>query len=314
MTEFEPCRQTVQALRRLFGHFPHVTQVTRRLESIIDYGVHPFEEAENLMILGLSGCGKSTLLQRFVRKYSITEHEEYTEIPVLYVRVDAKCSIKTLAGTMLKALGSEFWNKGKEEERTYQLVTLLKACKVRLVILDEINHLVDRGGEKTHHSVADWIKRLTDEVRIPFVLAGIPRSERLLETNDQLRSRFREVIEIVPFSIADDESEKTFRDVLKTFSDKITGIDSVDLTCSEMAGSLAFATGGRLREICKLLVRAVELAYEQKDKPKLTIKVLSEAFSQVIYRNAPNNRNPFHSKFNGIPLTGAGEPFSPVER
>jgi hypothetical protein len=76
---------------------------------------------------------------------------------------------------------------------------------------------------------------------------------------------------------------------------------------------VAFATDGRLRDIRRLLVRAVELAYEQPD-PRLTDMVLAEAFRTVIYRGSPDKRNPFHKAFNELPLVEGDEPFAPVGR
>jgi Cdc6-like AAA superfamily ATPase len=301
-----------KSIRRSFIRFPHIQEVFDRLNALYQYSGNG-EEAEHILLLGEAGVGKSTLLRKFRQLHLPIEHNEYTEIPVLYAQVDPGCSIKKLASSMLLALGSEFWNKGSEAELTYQLTCLLQACKVRLVILDEVNHLVDRGGEKTHHTIADWIKRLADSVALPFVLAGIPRSERLLDTNDQLRSRFREVLSVQPFSIEDIAAEGKFGAVLQSFAKLLVGLPSIELTSQKMIRAFAFATGGRLRELRKLLVRAVEIAC-QEPTPRLTRGVLALAFEKVIYRNAGSNRNPFKTGFKEVPLTAAGEPFAPVER
>lgn len=304
--------QTItRALRRCFGHFPHVKSLFQRLESLYAYECAE-EEAEHILLLGDSGVGKSTLLKRFRAMHPPVEHDTYTEIPVLYAEVPPGCSIKKLAGSMLLAMGSPYWNKGNEIDLTYQLKSLLRGCSVRLVILDEVNHLVDRGGVKTHHNIGDWIKRLSDDVRVPFVLAGIPRAEQLLATNDQLRSRFGEVVRIQPFSIEHPEAEKQFRGVLKSFGAQMTGLPSIDLSHPQMAQPFAFATAGRLRAIRKLLVRAVHLAFEQP-VPRLTMAVLAQAFSETIYPGGPDERNPFSKKFERRPLTDAGEPFAPRE-
>ncbi|MGR2682420.1 TniB family NTP-binding protein [Chromobacterium haemolyticum] len=306
------CEQITRVIRKSFARFPHVKNIFKNLERVFDYSCGE-EEAEHLMILGESGVGKSTLLRRFHALHPKIVREEYTEVPVLYVAIDSACSIKKLASSMLLALGSKYWDKGSESQLTYQLACLLKGCKVRMVILDEANHLVDKGGEKTHHNIADWIKRLSDATHLPFILAGIPRAERLLQTNDQLRGRFREVIPINPFSVKTPSAEKEFRRVLQGFQSLLGDLPSIDLSHPTITHSIAFATDGRLRELRKLLVRGVEIAYEQPE-PKLTTRVLSQAFTAVIYRDAPDDRNPFSKKFKKVPLTKPGEPFAPVER
>ena len=301
-----------RAIRRSFARFPHVKTTLAELERLCSYDCAD-EEAEHLLIIGESGVGKSTLLRRFRDLHPPVARDEYTEVPVLYVALDSACSIKKLARSLLLELGSKYWDKGDESQLTYQLICLLRGCKVRLVILDEVNHLVDRGGEKTHHNIADWIKRLSDATHLPFVLAGIPRAERLLDTNDQLRSRFRQVISIQPFSMEDKSHENEFRSVLLSFQKLLDGIRSVDLSHPTVARSIVFATGGRLREIRKLLIRAVELAFE-RSVPQLTTADLSRAFETVIYRDAADARNPFSKRFSRVPLTKPGEPFAPIGR
>lgn len=298
-------------LRACFGHFDHVKQMMNRLEELYAYTCDD-EEPEHLLVIGESGVGKSTLLKRFCKRYPRIEHEEFVEIPVLYVVVQPGCTIKRLARSMLLEMGSKFWNKGDEEELRNQLVCLMSACKVRMVILDEVNHLVDRGRAQTHHNIADWIKGLADTVRVPFVLAGIPRAKRLLDANDQLRSRFREQIEIKRFSVGGDKALSQFRGALNAFSRLLGGLPTVCLTDDTVARSIHFATDGRLRDIRRLLVRTVKIAYNQQ-KPSITKSTLLQAFRQVIFKEATETRNPFSAKFNEMPLVNPGEPFSPRE-
>ncbi|WP_086380816.1 TniB family NTP-binding protein [Caballeronia sordidicola] len=302
----------VASIRRCFLKLPHVQSIFASLDRLYSYTCDR-EEPMHLVIVGESGVGKSTLLKKYTDSYQPVVHEEYTEIPVLLVSLDEAPTPKTLAGTLLKAMGSPFWNKGSAEDRKAQLLTLLQACKVRLVIIDEANHLVDRGGEKTRHTSADWLKTVADKAGISLVLAGIPRTIRLLETNDQLRGRFREVISIDRFSVADKEAEKRFRGVLKSFQQLFKDVDSVDLSSWELARAFAFATDGRLREIRSLLVKSAELAFA-KPTPRLTMEVLSDAFRSTIYANATPDRNPFEAAFKEVPLTNIREPFAPVER
>jgi signal transduction histidine kinase len=184
---------------------------------------------------------------------------------------------------------------------------------VKLVLIDEANHLIDRGGEKTLHTAADWLKRLVDATRVSFVLAGIPRTRRLLATNDQLRDRFREVIEIDRFSVANTTNEHEFRSALNVFKGYLQDLPTLDISGKTIVRLFAFATDGRLRDIRRLLARSVELAFEQPD-PRLTDLVLAEAFRTVIYPGSPDHRNPFHKAFDEMPLVKGDEPFAPVER
>ena len=263
------------------------------------------------MLLGETGTGKSTFLKHFLLKHPQVQHQEFSEIPVLYVEVPAKCSIKKLASVILRAMGSPFWNRGDEVELTFQLAALLISCKVRLLILDEVNHLVDRGAAKTHYTVADWIKSLSSQGRTAIVLSGVPRAKTLLDTNEQLADRFREVIELPTLSV-DGKREQETRAALTSFASLLEGVDSVDLTSSTMARLIVFATGGRLRQLRRILVRAVELAFECSP-PRLDIGTLARAFVMVIFPSAPKGRNPFLADFVAVPLIKMGEPYCTVQ-
>jgi hypothetical protein len=100
--------------------------------------------------------------------------------------------------------------------------------------------------------------------------------------------------------------------VLKTFSKLLEELPSVDISNDTIARQFVFATDGRLRDICRLLVRSVQLAGKESS-PGITINILAQAFRDVIFPDAPNERNPFHKSFNGIPLTRPDEPFAPRE-
>jgi Cdc6-like AAA superfamily ATPase len=301
-----PHRLITIKLRGFFGHFPQVQITHRRLKQVIEdsqEGVEP----ECVAIIGDTGTGKSTLLERLADKYPRVEHAEFTEVPVLYVKIPPRCTVKMLAGVLLKKLGSKFWDRGDEVDRTHQLVTLLKACRVRLIILDEANHLADRGASKSHYFVGDWIKQLIDVAKVPVVLAGTPTAAILWQTNEQLGDRFREVMTLEPLSMSRPEE---LRSVLRTFAGLMDGIEVADFVGTPMARAMVFATAGRLRAIRKLLVRSVKFA-EDEALPRIDKTTLERAFAAAIYPKTTDDRNPFSSKFNGLPLIGKGEPFAP---
>jgi Cdc6-like AAA superfamily ATPase len=311
MTSLQDASAIKRRLRRFFGRFPQVKLAHARLEALVAYECNG-EEPECLAIVGDTGTGKTRLLTHFVEARPRIEHQEFSEVPVLYVEVPAKCSVKMLAGLMLRTLGSPFWNRGDEVERTDQLITLLKGCRVRMIILDEVNHLADRGAAKSHYHVGDWIKQLIGASHLAVVLAGTPAAAILWNTNEQLADRYREKIMLRPLSM-EANRVRELRSVLGAFRGLMEGLPCIDITDEAHAKSIAFATAGRLRDIRRLLVRAVELA-EMQSRFAITRSTLAHAFLEVIYPGAPANRNPFGKGFNGIPLTKPGEPFAPRER
>lgn len=295
-------------LRRAFIKFDHVERLMKMLQELADTDYEQ-GEPDILLIVGEPGTGKSWIVKRFAADNPRQELETVTTVPVLLVSVPAKCSLARLPGAILQALGSPLWNVGDEEQRTHQLETLLKKCGVKLLILNEANHLVDRGKEKSHYLLADWIKLLSERTRMPIALVGIPRLKVLLEVNEQLADRVREVVTVEPFGV-DERCKNQMVTALEAFDKLLDGVDRIRLTDPVNARRIAFATAGRLRRIRRLLVESVLLAGQQ-EKPRIDLPLLADVFRQHIFKGAPDERNPFvPDKFNNGPLTAPGEPYA----
>jgi len=302
-------RDVIVSMKKTFVQLPRYGRVMEQLEELLLQG-DALDDPDHLFIIGESGVGKSRILKRFKSSHPRVVHTEFTEIPVLYLCIPSKSSIDDIASAALLEMGSAFWNCGKTKELTFQLKKLLKACKVQMILIDEMNHLVDKGLFKTHHLIADWLKLLSDDIHIPIVFAGIPRATLLLYTNDQLRGRFREVVEIAPFSVETKSGLLEFRNVLKSYETMASAYVKIDFSSVKMARRMIFATAGRMREIRRLIFRVVKLACKT-NPPRASMATFSEAFRQVIYPGAPDTRDPFTSKFEKIPLTRPGEPYAP---
>lgn len=305
-------KETTQKIKNCFVQHDTVIDVTKRIELLLEdqsLGGEP----EHLMIIGEPGVGKSRLLQRFAKRFPSVHHETYTEQPVVYVEVPSNCTPKKLIEEILVAMGSPFAVRGDVAQKTRQLKALFKGCKVRMVLLDEANHLVERGTNKSFFQMADALKELANTSNVIWVLAGVPQTRALIEANDQLRSRFRDVITLRAFSADSPEHESAFVGVLNALQSLLGQFAGVDLAAQHRARQILYACGGRLRELRKLLVRALQLA-AMRASVKLTDKDLREAFKEVIYPNAPINRDPFNNQFDGYPLIRAGEPFAEARR
>jgi Cdc6-like AAA superfamily ATPase len=304
----EDIAPTIRKIRGFYGKFPQVVRIEKGLKELVAFRCVD-EEPECMAIVGETGTGKSTVLAKFASRHPRIEHREFTEIPVLLVPVPAKCTIKLLSSRILRTMGSPFAGRGNEEDLTYQLLTLLKKCKTRLIIFDEVNHLADRGGEKSHYMVGDWIKSLSSESKVPIALAGTHAAKVLWMTNEQLGDRFHEAIQLRPLAHGD-RHRKELKTVLKAFSSLITCMEMPDFQQDHHAAAMAMASGGRLRNIRALFVRAMQIR-SRETGPHDPEEVFAQAFRECIFTDSPDERNPFTRKFTGKALTGTGEPYAP---
>ena len=110
---------------------------------------------EGLAIAGKSGTGKTCVLKSFQSNHRPTRGPDGAEIPVLYISVPAKPTVKSHAGAMLAALGEPDWERGTENEKLRRLSILMRIAGTRVVMLDEFQHLYDQGKRQIKFNVMD---------------------------------------------------------------------------------------------------------------------------------------------------------------
>jgi hypothetical protein len=262
---------------------------------------------QNLRLIGVSGVGKSRLLIEYRDAHPPIHHEEYTEVPVLYAEVPAQPTSRQLAVCLLTALGRPT-ESGTAEELWAVFQRLCRVCKVRLILLDEIQHFVDRGRVSTYANDADILKQNLSKLGIPTVLAGAPRSRLLFEVNNQLRSRFKPIHALRPFAITNMDEIERFSTTVATAASSLPDKVLRFLISPAMIPRLFYATDGIFRNLLDFLdgVRAV-----LEDKTTCSLPLLSVAFHDTVWVPASKRDDPFAESFVPRRLTNPGEPFMP---
>ncbi|OAJ60559.1 hypothetical protein A6V36_01835 [Paraburkholderia ginsengiterrae] len=286
--------------------FSYGISAIRRCHRMGRFGL---EEPGCLIITGVSGSGKSTLRKEYAKHHPRRETEDGTIIPVLHLELPAKPTIKNVAERILLALGDPLFARGTAVDMTERIVMLFKNCQLELVILDEFQHFIDHSSEKIETAVADWLKSLINETKVPFVLMGLRRCRRILQSNEQLRRRFSRQISLEPFSIADKRSRRIFDGLLRTI------FGSLPVPCApELTGGgtsveqMHYATFGLIGYVMTLITASVEIVIEE-GRAAIDRQILSRAFSDAIWPEGIDRLNPFHPKFINRPLMNAREPF-----
>jgi hypothetical protein len=133
--------------------------------------------------------GKSSLIAKLSRDYPETRIDGRRHVPVLVVKVPQSATAKLLPKSVLRALGIKVLGSMTAGTMFDLMVEQLRLAGTRVVIFDEISHLVDEGSRVPPRAASDWLKTLTDTLDLTLILFGIPRLERLFSANEQLRSR-----------------------------------------------------------------------------------------------------------------------------
>ena len=176
----------------------HLAALKRRIDDALA-GFAP----KIFRVPGPSGVGKSSLIATLSRDYPETRIDGRRHVPVLVVEVPQSATAKLLPKCVLRALGITVKSSMTAGAMFDLMVTQLRLAGTRVVIFDEISHLVDEGSRVPPRAASDWLKTLADTLGMTLILFGIPRLERLFSANEQLRRRACPARHFLPYDASD---------------------------------------------------------------------------------------------------------------
>ena len=232
-----------------------------------------------LLITGESRTGKSSAVRQMLRDYMPDENDGQS---VVYAIAPAKASTKSLLESLLKGLGDPYWNRGTESAMTQRLYTQLENVKCRLIILDEFQHLCDKGQRKQLAVLADWLKVLVEGGQWGLVTVGLPEAASIIHRHPQLQTRFQPELKMPTFDWSSKDSRLQFRGVLKQFRLDLEPFEMPAIEGEQLAFRMYLATAGRVGLIARLLDRAVKDAVRAKRK-QIRLEDLQKAYDRAIW-------------------------------
>lgn len=246
-----------------------------------------YPEPTCMLVMGESGAGKTTLAKQCLARHPATRVDDDAIIPGLFVTIPARATFHSLAQKMLFALHDPAVLIGSTHVKTIRLLALLHDCQVKLLVLDEGNHLYDKDGGKVMANTTDWIKTLILDARIGTIVLGLPKTESLIAQNEQLSRRFAERHTLLPF-----EDGPEFRHFLGCLEADLPFRDPSFLGGDEMAIRIHEASDGTIGYIMRLVREAAITAIDEGVEC-ITLELLADAFDAYIANDKPKKKNPF---------------------
>jgi hypothetical protein len=247
------------------------------------------KEPRCLCIMGSQGAGKTTIVLAYAIQHPPFEDENGWTIPVLYVETPDEATRKGLCSAMLYYLGDPGWDKGDRLSKTFRLKKLLQKCKVEVVILDDLQHIL-RESDVNMKQAAEWLKQLIKITNIPFVVVGIEDEiGTVLKLDKQLARLFGNPKSLKPFKWT-----KGFGDFVD-MAEKVIGMHlSEEIDRDEILFRIFYATDGRIGPIMDLLRDAADTALDRKAN-QIRLGDLSYAFNTYWKDYLGKKYNPFIS-------------------
>lgn len=209
-------------------------------------------------ILGPSGSGKTTAARRYRDAVEARGLHRDGERPVLIVPLDRACTSRRFFSSILRELGDGFYDKGTEETLQKRAYEALRRFGVRLLIVDEVQHLAFRSTERNH--TTDTLKRVLDDGLCPLCLVGTDEGRTFLNSNPQLSNRLHPPCNLPPL-LGNGSDRRILKDYVGQLDRAMvdSGLTSqlTALTDRHVAACLLAVSGGVLGRISNLVRAAL---------------------------------------------------------
>lgn len=239
-----------------------------------------FHDSKSMFIVGQSGVGKSHIGKGYWHRFPDIDHGDHTEKEVIYCGLPSDTSLKGLLQYLLNATGCTAASTNSKDAMTLRFIKRARDVHCRVIVVDEIHHLLpEHTGTKTQ-IFADLFKHLIDELNVAFIFIGLPESTRLLQAmqkkdanKDQLKRRFRRTINSEAFQ----PNSKAWERTLATYQEAL-GVPCVNLISDEMQKRFYLATNGLHGGVANILAEALE---EHKGPEMISLEELANAYEEA---------------------------------
>jgi hypothetical protein len=304
----EAAERQVSEFFRATVEYPQMREALESLEVLRMASRCNRGRSRGALIYGPSGSGKSTLARCFEANHPRHDTSDRTVIPVLYVELPSQPTAKVIGESILTALNDDYAGVGSAEVKLHRAKKLLAACEVEVVLIDEIQHISDNLDSRSRDVAADTLKNLMNSTGIPFVFIGLPSGAAFFSNRMQLKRRLNPKVELSYFRFVTAAEQDDFGRLLLNFHERLPFQGESALIDSDLTYSLHSASFGLIGSLTLLLEGALRMALRQ-GTGALTRDHLRDAFSSEIFLGCKPSRNPFHVKFNGLPLVDKDEPY-----
>lgn len=256
--------------------------IRTEIKLLVKYGkgeIDVGKSADNLFLVGASGSGKTRLLHEVKHELSKLYPGEHS---IIIVKVPANATIKGLNIYINRALGLDPYlaADGTEQSQTLAMLERIKDLGVKLLILDEMQHLFDEKL-RVATKVATHIKQLLNHCICPVVVAGTAPILGIFNSEEEMRRRSIALhwLEAEDWDVA--QGQLNYMAFVRAMTRQLPRFENLDMfktvdTCMRLYA----ATGGLRGKTADLIRFAAIRAIESGDK-ELTIAHLRNAFEKV---------------------------------
>ncbi len=220
-------------------------EILARMETLLEYP--RITRMPNMLIVAPSFNGKTSILERFMNLHPVDldATAEITTCPVLMVESPPTPDVSAFYTRILDALMAPHKPTAAPQEKNSQIKVLFRQMGVKMLIIDEIHHLI-AGSMNKQRDFRNALKSLGNETKIVIVAAGIEDAYNAFNTDPQMSSRFTP--EVLPMWKAD----VNFGTLLATLEKRTPIKKASNLKSPEKMQAIHDRSEGTLGDMCDL--------------------------------------------------------------
>ena len=214
-----------------------------------------------MLLIGDTGVGKSHTINHYKKRVLATQNYSRSTIPVLISRISRG---KGLDATLIQMLAdlelfgsSQIKKRGYKTDLTKKLVESLIKAQVELLIINEFQELIEFKSVQERQQIANGLKFISEEAKVPIVLVGMPWAAKIAE-EPQWASRLVRKRKLEYFSL--NNEIRYFRQYLMGLAKQMPFDEPPKLESKHTTMALFSACRGENRALKHLLMEALKLA------------------------------------------------------
>jgi len=240
--------------------YPVAKDLLETMEDIMNYPVR--SRPKCLLVVGYTNNGKTAILQKFSSMHPVYNSEddgEYVQIPVLSVQMPPAADERQLLEQILQRMGIPFYRSSKVGEMLQMAVGYMKFCGVKMLMLDELQHILASSPAK-RRGVLNTIKFLSNELKLPVILAGTEESARAVSSDRQIENRFP------MYDLPRWKMDKDLLQLLRSFEALLPLREPSNLADKVMAGRILSMGENLIGEMASLIALAATYALKSGEE------------------------------------------------
>ncbi|MAQ81966.1 MAG: hypothetical protein CMH12_01895 [Maritimibacter sp.] len=200
---------------------------------------------------------------------------------VVYCSLPPQSSGKSIYGAILAGMGQRILSNENTKSVRERLFRAINQLGIQVVVIDEVNHLIERGANLAPREAADHLKTIVDETGISVIAVGLPRFQRIIDENEQLRDRACATTILKPYDWQVDAERDAFAYTVDVALHKLeqSGFP-VAIEFEDIVRRLYGASAGRIPVMMRVLKLCALATREPRDLELADFALAARAMQQ----------------------------------